>query len=135
MGAPGGDVDDYQTGIGIFMRYLKDCWLTDQETRDFLIQQNYVEFVRVNADHAINEFDKNPKGNDLTNLTNYLSIFFGGHDFGSRALTKFRLFCWSILRLDPLGFSRFRIRDQRTVLGRALFLACGTYVALVNVTC
>lgn len=52
LGAPGGKVDDYLTGPGVFMRYLLYAYRANPDLRTFLKQVGYPEVVQANAERA-----------------------------------------------------------------------------------
>jgi hypothetical protein len=67
--APGrGDVGDYSTGIGVYMRYLLSVYQNDDLKAD-LKQRAFQDFLRANAENVVNQ----PSDNGLENLTNDLA--------------------------------------------------------------
>lgn len=57
LGAPGGDVDGYMSGPGIFMRYLLYAYRANPDLRTFLKQAGYPEIVRANAEKACDSLE------------------------------------------------------------------------------
>jgi hypothetical protein len=74
QGAPGGDVGDYMTGPGVFMRYLLYTWRANSDLKASLREVGYLDVVRANADRAC-DYPVTNKGDDeaMTLLTNNLA--------------------------------------------------------------
>lgn len=67
-GCPDGDCSDYQTGVGVFMRYLLYAHLNNADVRKLLQQLDYQGLVRANADHVVSS-----PSTGLIGLTNDLA--------------------------------------------------------------
>lgn len=74
LGAPGGEVDDYLTGPGIFMRYLLCAYRANPDFKTFLKQAGYIDVAQANAAMACDSLDAGI-GDDraLILLTNQLA--------------------------------------------------------------
>jgi hypothetical protein len=67
---PDGDADDYETGTGVFWRYLLQAWkLNKPGLRTFLRSKDYKNFVRTNANAALeNDTDPDALSNQIAAL-------------------------------------------------------------------
>jgi len=52
-GAPGGDVDDYMTGVAVFMRYLLYAFQTNADLKSYMATLGYRDWVCKNADYVL----------------------------------------------------------------------------------
>lgn len=72
MSPPGGDSDDYNTGVAAFYRYVLYAFQNNIDLTTYLMSptSGYLEFVRDNAQHVV---DNPSPTDDLTGLTNDLA--------------------------------------------------------------
>ena len=70
---PGGDYDDYWTGIGVYMRSLLYAYQTNAELKNDLQQQDAQDFIRANAEYVVKHPDRSKSQDEVVNLTNNLA--------------------------------------------------------------
>jgi phospholipid N-methyltransferase len=68
---PDGDVNDYQTGTGVFWRNVLHVWKTNSNLRTFLNQPDYQKMLRASADAVVNA---SPAGQSIETLTNRTAV-------------------------------------------------------------
>ena len=71
--APGGDDDDYWTGIGVFMRYLLYAYQNNTDLKSDLRQEDAQVFVLANAEYVVHNPDRPQSTDPVVNLTNNLA--------------------------------------------------------------
>jgi len=67
---PSNDTADYQTGQGVFWRYVLDAWQSNADLRTYLSTDEYGSFLRTNADAALADADET----NVDILSNQLAI-------------------------------------------------------------
>jgi hypothetical protein len=70
---PGGDDDDYWTGIGVYMRCLLYAYQTNTELKNDLQQRDARDFIRANAEYVAKHPDRSTSEDEIVNLTNNLA--------------------------------------------------------------
>ena len=85
-GAPGSDVDDYSTGIGVYMRYLLHAYQNNAAIKAHLDdpKSGYRDFVKLNADTALkNQNNAAHKGDKaILYFANDLAVFLMALEMG-----------------------------------------------------
>jgi hypothetical protein len=72
VGPGNSDYGDYDTGIGVYMRYLLYAYQSSPLMQAYFKSQGYMNFVCANAEDVMQKLDQ-PKTRSLVDLTNYLA--------------------------------------------------------------
>lgn len=81
---PAGDPTSYETGLGVFFRYLLYAYRTNADLRDFLIARGYPALVQSNAQYLMDQYRHGayPKDKYVIYLTNVLAALIAAIHIG-----------------------------------------------------